>query len=210
MVYGMKEHKFYITYLFVAINVFVFFVLEYGIFRNSIISLLEWGGNYAPAVVEDQQYYRLLTSMFLHVDLEHLLNNMLLLFYIGKLLESLFGKLWYSFLYFFAGIVAGLCSIVYNTHIGQARLCVGASGAVFGLTGAMAYFIIWKKGKIAQISKRQMLLMVIFSLYGGFVEQNVDNTAHIGGLVAGIIFVFLYSLLPIGKKEKKKQEGMTS
>ena len=204
MVYGMKENKFYITYLFVAINVFVFFILEYGIFRNSMTSLLDWGGNYAPAVVEEQQYYRLITSMFLHMDLEHLLNNMLLLFYIGKLLENLFGKLWYTILYFFSGIVAGLCSIVYNTHIGQAPLCVGASGAVFGLTGAMACFIIWKKGKIAQISKRQMLLMVIFSLYGGFVETNVDNAAHIGGLLAGIIFVFVYSLFSIGKIGKKK------
>ena len=195
------------TYILIAVNLFVFFVLEQGIFRGR----LDWlvlGANYAPAVIKEKEFYRLFTSMFLHSDIEHLFNNMLLLCYIGKLLEEQIGKLRYLFIYFLSGIIAGLFSIGYNTHIGQPAFCIGASGAVFGLTGAMAVFVLWKQGRMAQISRRQMLIMVLLSLYGGFVETNVDNAAHIGGLLAGAVAALLLTLVHRRKAAKKREEGM--
>ena len=189
-----------------SLNVFVFFVLEQGFFRGR----LDWlmlGANYAPAVIKDKEFYRLFTSMFLHSDIEHLFNNMLLLCYIGRLLEEQIGKIRYLFIYFLSGIIAGLFSIGYNTHIGQPAFCIGASGAVFGLTGAMAVFVLWKQGRMAQINRRQMLIMVLLSLYGGFVETNVDNAAHIGGLLAGAAAALLLTLVHRRKVAKKQEEG---
>lgn len=195
------------TYILIAVNLFVFFVLEQGIFRGR----LDWlvlGANYAPAVIKEKEVYRLFTSMFLHSDIEHLFNNMLLLCYIGRLLEEQIGKIRYLFIYFLSGIIAGLFSIGYNTHIGQPAFCIGASGAIFGLTGAMAVFVLWKQGRMAQISRRQMLIMVLLSLYGGFVETNVDNAAHIGGLLAGAVAALLLTLVHRRKAAKKREEGM--
>ena len=198
---------FLITYILIAINVLVFVVLEQGIFRNRFDVLLKWGANYAPAVREGKQYYRLISSMFLHADIEHLFNNMLLLCYIGRLLEEQLGKIRYLFIYFLSGTIAGLFSIGYNTHIGEEPFCIGASGAVFGLTGAMAVFVLWKQGRMAQISRRQMIIMVLLSLYGGFVETNVDNAAHIGGLISGAAAAAVLTLIHQRKTRKKQEEG---
>lgn len=208
-----KQHRkkpiteyFLVTYILIAINVFVFFVLEQGIFKGR----LDWlmlGANYAPAVIKEKEFYRLFTSMFLHADIEHLFNNMLLLCYIGRLLEEQIGKISYLFVYFLSGIIAGLLSIGYNTHIGQPAFCIGASGAVFGLTGAMAVFVLWKQGRMAQISRRQMLIMVLLSLYAGFVETNVDNAAHVGGLLTGATVALLLTLVHQRKAAKKREEG---
>ena len=197
---------FLVTYMLIAINLFVFFVLEQGIFRGRLNWLL-LGANYAPAVIEEKEFYRLFTSMFLHSDIEHLFNNMLLLCYIGRLLEEQMGKIRYLFVYFLSGTIAGLFSIGYNTHIGQPAFCIGASGAVFGLTGAMAVFVLWKQGRMAQINKRQMLIMVLLSLYSGFVETNIDNAAHIGGLLAGAAVALLLTLVHQRKAAKKREKG---
>ena len=197
------NNRFFVTYALIAINILVFFVLEQGVFRNRFEVLLEWGANYAPAVREGKQYYRLFSSMFLHADIEHLFNNMLLLCYIGRLLEGQLGKIRYFFVYFLSGMIAGLFSIGYNTHIGEEPFCIGASGAVFGLTGAMAVFVLWKQGRMAQISRRQMIIMVILSLYGGFTENNVDNAAHIGGLLAGAAAAVVLTLIHSRKRNKK-------
>ena len=199
--------KFFLaTYILVAINLLVFFIFQQGIFQGNY-DFFKRGANYAPAVIKEREYYRLITSMFLHADIEHLFNNMLLLCYIGRLLEEQIGKIRYVFVYFFSGMIAGLFSIGYNTHIGQEPFCIGASGAVFGLTGAMAVFVLWKQGRMAQISKRQMLIMVILSLYGGFVETNVDNAAHIGGLLAGAAAALVLILVHRRKETKKQEEG---
>ena len=195
-----------VTYILIAINLFVFFVLEQGIFRGR----LDWlilGANYAPAVLNEKEWYRLFTSMFLHSDIEHLFNNMLLLYYIGRLLEEQMGKIRYLFVYFLSGMIAGLFSIGYNTHIVQPAFCIGASGAVFGLTGAMAVFVLWKQGRMAQISRKQMIIMIVLSLYGGFVETNVDNAAHIGGLLAGAIAALILVLVHRKKETEKQEEG---
>ena len=118
------------------------------------------------------------------------------------------GKICYIFVYFFSGMIAGLFSIGYNTHVVQPAFCVGASGAVFGLTGAMAVFVLWKQGRMAQISKRQMVIMVLLSLYGGFVETNVDNAAHIGGLLAGAVIALILILVRRRREIGNSKEGM--
>ena len=186
--------------LLIIINVLVFLITD---IKGSTINsntLLETGALYWPAVVNSGEYYRLITYMFLHSGFEHLANNMLVLLFIGDNLERATGRLKYLMIYFGAGVIAGIASLSYNMLKDTNAVSVGASGAIFGVVGAMAYIVVVNKGRLENISTRQMVMFVIFSLYGGLTSQGVDNAAHIGGIIAGIaLAAILY------RKPKMKQ-----
>lgn len=133
------------------------------------------------------QYYRIFTSIFLHGGISHLFNNMVILAYVGGILENKIGKLRYVILYLMSGILAGIVSMRYNMEKVELVQSIGASGAIFGVVGAVLLILLLNKGRIENLSRRQMILFVFFSLYGGFAGQNVDNAAHVGGLLAGFI-----------------------
>lgn len=132
------------------------------------------------------QIYRLITGMFLHGSWNHLFNNMLVLCVLGLYLEPALGHAIYGIIYMGSGIFAGICSIMVQLMC-DTGASVGASGAIFGLSGALLALVIFWKGEIPGISIRQVVLMCIFSLYNGFITPNVDNAAHIGGLVMGFL-----------------------
>lgn len=157
-------------------------------------------------VKEEREYYRLITSMFLHSDFEHLVNNMLVLFFVGDNLERLVGKAKYLLIYFGSGIIAGIASIGYNMIKQRMVLSIGASGAIFGVVGAMGYILLINKGHVEDISSRQIALFTIFSLYGGIANANIDNVAHIGGFVAGIILAILLYRRPKNLNEDEAIE----
>ena len=119
-------------------------------------------------IKEEGQYYRILTSMFLHSNFSHLINNMLVLLFVGDKLERVAGKIRYLIIYFGSGFLAGSASIVYNmlNDKDTLTLSVGASGAIFGIVGAMLYALIRNRGRIEGISSRQIILFVVFGLYG--------------------------------------------
>ncbi len=170
----------------VLINVLVFLIAE----RNStsILAnpLMDAGALYWPAIKYGNEYYRLLSYMFLHGGMEHLANNMIVLLIIGDNMERAAGKWKYMIIYFGSGVIAGIASMSYNMVNNTNTVSIGASGAIFGVVGAMAYIVAVNKGRMEDISTRQIILFVIFSLYGGLTSQGVDNAAHIGGLLAGI------------------------
>lgn len=170
----------------IVINIAIFILSGFGVGQRSD-TFIEYGAMYWPLMIEEGQYYRLFTYMFLHSGIEHILNNMLILFFIGNTLERTIGKWKYLIIYFVSGILAGIVSMRYNMLQEIAHYCVGASGAIFGVCGAVAYLVIVNKGRLEDLSKRQIILFVFLSLYGGFTSQNVDNAAHIGGLISGII-----------------------
>ena len=166
---------------------------EYGCFS---VSYLLYG----------KEYYRLITAVFLHVGAEHLLNNMLLLYCCGDIVEKSLGRIRFLLLYLFAGLGGNLLSAAYELFTGNFYHSVGASGAVFGLTGAMLFLVIMKKGAAAHISLRRALLSVLLSVYAGFTAQNVNNAAHVGGLLSGFILAFLLGLTvpqtPVGRRDR--------
>lgn len=149
-------------------------------------------------IKEQGQIYRLFTGMFLHGSWNHLLNNMLVLCILGLYLEPALGHITYSMVYVAAGIFAGVCSAGMQIINGLGG-SVGASGAIFGLSGALLALVIFWKGKIPGIKVRQVVMMCVTSLYGGFVTPNVDNAAHIGGLIMG--FLLIWVLKHIQKKQ---------
>lgn len=143
------------------------------------------------SIKEQGEYYRLLTAMFLHADFGHLINNMLILFFVGDNLERAAGKGKFLLIYFGSGIIAGITSFSYNMVTDTYALSIGASGALFGVVGAMVYILAVNKGHLEDISSRQIILFTIFSLYGGISSANIDNAAHIGGFIGGLILALL-------------------
>jgi len=141
----------------------------------------------AYLVTEKREYFRLLTYMFLHGDIQHLGNNMILIFFLGNELERFLGKGRFFFVYFFTGIVAGIVSIVYNILGGNPVSSIGASGAGFGLVGAVICVLLANRKQWGSAVVKRVILFAAISLYAGFSEQGIDNAAHVGGFAAGVV-----------------------
>lgn len=151
-------------------------------------SLFEWGGNLRGAVVAGQ-WWRLLTSVFLHGGAMHLLGNTFALLYIGMYLEPLLGKFRYISAYVLTGVCAGLLSIVMH----PASVGVGASGAIFGMYGVFLSMLTTShiKKTLRTTMLRSMLFFVVYNLMMG-LQGNTDNAAHIGGLISGFIIGYIF------------------
>lgn len=150
--------------------------------------LLEKGTVIPLLVTEGGEYYRLFTSIFLHFDIRHLLNNMLVLFVLGEKLENCLGHVKYLLFYILCGIGANLISLQFYLKSGELfTMSAGASGAIFGVIGGLIWIVYRNRGRIGDMNSRQLVLMAILSLYLGFTSTGVNNAAHVGGLAIGII-----------------------
>lgn len=176
----------------VLLNILIFAVMEIlGNTEDADFMLLH-GASYTPFIVEEGKYYLLLTSMFLHFGIEHLFNNMLGLIFLGDILEKKLGKLRY-FLIYMAGGLAGNCfSVFMEMRKGDFYVSAGASGAVFAVIGALFWLVLKNRGKLDDISGKRLALMIAFSVFEGYTSIGVDNSAHVGGLIAGFLLcIFL-------------------
>ena len=182
-----------VTAVLLLLNIIIFLVTDFTGGTDNTIHMLECGAAYPPFILENGEYYRLFTCMFLHFGIEHLANNMLVLFVLGQRLEPVVGKNRFLLIYFLGGIGGNLISLVFDIKGGNYAVSAGASGAVFAVMGAMIWVVIRNRGRLQDISTRQMLVMAAFSLYFGFASSGVDNAAHVGGMICGILLaVVLY------------------
>lgn len=154
-------------------------------------------------LLRGKEYYRLITSMFLHANIGHLVNNMILLYFGGEMVEKTVGKVRFLILFFLSGICGNMLSAMYEAATGGYYDSLGASGAVFGIVGGLLYLVIARKGRAARISLQRMILMILFSLYSGFSDAGVNNAAHLGGLIGGCLITFL--LCHIGDIPEKRK-----
>lgn len=192
------------TVILIAINCAVFIILTFLGNTEDVMFMLGHGAMFEPLILQQNEYYRLLTSLFLHFGITHLLNNMLMLGALGWNLELETGKIRFLIIYFVSGIAGNIVSLIHNSILGEAVASAGASGSIFGLMGALLYVVIVNKGKIGNISGRGMLFMIVLSLYFGLTSTGVDNAAHIGGLLTGFLFsVILY------RRKKRDISGFT-
>ena len=180
-----------VTVALILINVLVFIAVELTGTSQNAWHVLDYGAAYTPYIVQNGEVYRLFTSMFLHFGIEHLVNNMLVLFVLGSRLEQVIGKLRFLFIYLAGGIAGNIFSLILELRNRDFSVSAGASGAVFGVMGAMIYVVIRNKGWLGDLSMRQILVMAVFSLYFGFTSEGVDNAAHVGGLICGFIMAVL-------------------
>ena len=132
--------------------------------------------------------------MFLHFSFSHLLNNMVTLVFMGRNVELTVGKIRFLIIYFLSGLGGSVLSFAGELATGEYVVSAGASGAIFGLTGALLALALINRGQAGQFSLRDMILMIVLSLYLGFTSQGVDNLAHVGGLIIG----FLVTIFVVG------------
>ncbi|MCR5271577.1 MAG: rhomboid family intramembrane serine protease [Lachnospiraceae bacterium] len=145
------------------------------------------GAMYPGALDVDGEPWRLFSAMFLHFGVEHLINNMLIFVLLAFRLEPVIGHLSLLIIYFTSGIVANLVSYEVMMYTKDYVISAGASGAVFGVIGALIPIIIINKGRLGDLRLRGVTLMAALSLYYGFTTDGIDNVCHITGLVTGIV-----------------------
>lgn len=168
-----------ITYILIILNVLLYLV---PIVLDTHNDLLNYFCLYGDYVRDYNEYYRLITSGFLHANLLHLLVNCYSLYVIGTQLESFMGKFKYTIIYLFSLLLGSLMSITFNTNPS-----IGASGAIFGLMGSLLYFGYHYRVYLGSTLKSQIIPLIVMNLLFGFFMNGIDNFAHIGGLIGGFI-----------------------
>ena len=193
-----------ITLTLVVVNILIFFVMDFRGNTENGAYMLAHGAAYGPLILENGEYYRLFTSMFLHFGYDHLFNNMVVLVAMGWNLELEIGKIKFLIVYFVSGLAGNILSAWWDILTGSMAVSAGASGAIFGIIGALLYVAIRNRGRIGEISGKGLVFMVVLTLYYGFTSGGVDNMAHIGGLAAG----FLMGVLLYRKRKGKRGSVM--
>lgn len=184
-----KDKGPFITYFLIILNVLCF-VLPYllGQYDNVINEFCIHGPS-----VRSGQYYRLITGIFLHGGLMHLFFNCYALYAIGSQIENFLGRIKYIIIYIFSGLMGALFSMIFGGNVAS----IGASGAIFGLMGALLYFGYHYRVYLGNVLKSQLIPIIILNLALGFILPGIDNFAHIGGLIGGAMIT-----MALGLKDK--------
>lgn len=166
--------------ILVAVNVIVFLICTFTgdlLYNRGAFSVME--------LLQDGQFYRLFTSMFLHWNVEHLFSNMIVLYYVGAIVERELGTLPYLALYLLSGLTGNIFSMGYEIFVNIYGSSAGASGAVFGVEGALLLLVMAHRGRLESMTVGRVAFAVAFSLYCGFTSAGVNNAAHVGGVLMG-------------------------
>lgn len=166
----------------VAINIIVYLA---GLFPGS--TLYARGNLNVVDVLINREYGRMIWSGFLHGDLQHLFNNMLILFFLGSMIEKETGHFCYGILYFLSEVGGNLLSLYVKAAGNRMSHSIGASGAVFGLDGVLLAMVLFAGRRMPRVTPVRVLAMIVLSLYSGFSGHNIDNAAHVGGLITGFL-----------------------
>ena len=187
-----------ISYIIMAICIVMFFAMYIfgnGSYDNS--TLLLFGAN-VDTLVKDGEFYRLITCAFLHIGTLHLLFNMYALYVIGPQVESFFGKAKFIIIYLVSAICASILSIAFNHN----TICAGASGAIFGLLGSILYFGYHYRIYLGNVIRSQIIPIIVINLLFGFMVPGIDNFAHIGGLIGGVLITMAVGVPYKSKKSE--------
>lgn len=178
----MKKLK--ITYGLIGLNIIFYLISAYfsGNLLEIDIRVLVFLGAKVNALIDMGEYYRLITCMFLHGNVVHLILNMYALYCIGPITEEIYGKRKYIIIYFVSGIISSLFSYSFSEGIS-----IGASGAIFGVLGAAFYFALKMRRTIGRDFLRSIGSALLINIVIGLSVSNVDNFGHFGGVVGGII-----------------------
>src|SRR5205085_3441707 len=153
--------------------------------HTSSATLIRWGADYGPLTLAGQ-WWRLLPAIFVHIGILHLVSNLLYLFFAGQIAERIYRRRTYAFLFFFSGLAGSVVSLWWNPLV----LSAGASGALFGMAGSMLVMLRWARLPLprreVQWASLCLLIMVGVTLFYGLTAR-IDNAAHVGGLLGGVV-----------------------
>ena len=185
-----KPKKIVVTYALMAICTLIY-ILQ--IFFPSLTAL----GAVNGTLVRNGQIYRLITSMFMHGSIWHLLCNMYSLYVIGCATENYFGKKKFLLIYLVSGIIGSMFSCIFNTG-----WSLGASGAIFGLMGALCYFGYYYRLYMGKALYSEIIPVIVLNLALSIIVSNIDFYAHIGGLIGGVFIT-----MGLGVKNKTDKQS---
>jgi rhomboid protease GluP len=183
------EPRFPVTNVLLGLNLLVYALMSLsGVspFYPAISQLIRWGADFGPLTLTTEPW-RLLTATFVHGGLLHIATNMWCLWNLGRMAENIFGRVSFLLVYLFTGVSASLLSVLLHPD----RVSVGASGAIFGVAGALMTALYLGKLPIPKFHlQRTLNSLVIFAVVNLAIGASVpviDNTGHVGGLVSGLI-----------------------
>jgi rhomboid protease GluP len=187
----VPRHGYFITPILVDLNIAIFVIMGFSgvdLIHPGSQDLVQWGANVRYYTLEGG-WWRLITSCFIHMGIPHLLFNMYALVYIGLLLEPYLGKLRFAVAYLLTGVAASLTSL----YMHDLTISVGASGAIFGMYGV--FLAMLTTNVVDKAVRRPMMVsigvFVVYNLVYG-MRGNIDNAAHVGGLVSGVLIGYLF------------------
>ena len=183
----MSGGDFMLTNIIFVINLIVFALMELDGGSENYSTLISYGALSREKVFEEHEYMRLITSMFIHIGFLHLAHNTLALYIFSKRLEQYKGKILTALIYLMSGISGGIAELLFS----DAGVCAGASGAIFGIEGAMLGYCIRDKRSIGGLNIYIMIIFVFMGISLGFLDENVGNAAHIGGFICGFALSFI-------------------
>lgn len=187
-----------VTYIIMAICIILFILMELSGGSTNSQTLLKYGAN-LDVLVKNGEYYRLFTCIFLHIGIMHLLCNLYSLYVIGREVENLFGKIKYIIIFILSGIFGSIMSLAFTHN----TISAGASGAIFGLLGALLYFGMHYRTYLGEAIKRSIIPIIVVNLIIGFFAEGIDLAAHIGGLVGGVLVAMM-----VGVPDKSKAKDI--
>lgn len=195
-----KKDKPLVSYILIAVNIIIF-ALMYLIGNGSEDSqtLINFGANMG-ALTKNGEYFRLISCAFLHIGVLHLVCNMYSIYAVGPTVEYFYGKLKFIFIYFYSAIIASLFVLIFQ---GDGVVTAGASGAIFGLMGALLYFGYSYRGYMGNRAISSVVSVIIINLFIGFTTPGISNAAHIGGLIGGFAMSYMLGANVDDKKAVK-------
>lgn len=188
-----KLKKPIITYTIIYLNIIIFLLMH--IIGNGSLdskTLIDFGASLDSKILSGE-YYRLITNSFVHIGLPHIMFNMYALYIIGHQIESFLGKSKFLIIYLFSALTGSLLSVAFSSN----TISAGASGAIFGLLGALLYFGFHYRIYLGGVMKSQIIPLIILNLALGFILSGIDNAGHIGGLIGGVLIT-----MALGIKDK--------
>ncbi len=192
------------TYIILGVNILLFIAMTISGGSENVEVLLKFGGKYAPLLWKGQ-WWRLITPIFLHIGVAHLVINSYSLFSLGNLGERLYGGWKFLFIY----LVAGLWGNIFSTFWGPEHISAGASSSIFGLAGALIYFKIREPAIFSMAFGSNFFIVIGLNILYGALRTKVDNFAHIGGLIGGLLAACVVGLLG-DRFSGKRLAGMVS
>ena len=180
----------WVNLVIIAINIIFFGGMQFLGDTKDISFMIKCGAAYTPYILQGE-WYRLVTSMFIHFDSHHIFNNMLLLLFLGDMLEGIIGKWRYLLVYLGGGIAGNLLSLYMDCRSGNMPVSAGASGGVYAVIGGIVAVLILNKGRIQELNISRVIFVAMLSLYHGYQSTGIDNAAHLGGFIGGTCICLL-------------------
>lgn len=177
-----------VTFTFLAIMVVYFIFMSLNGGTTDIETLIRYGAMFPPFVAEYNEYYRFITSIFIHIGIMHMFFNGYALYVFGPQIERLMGPKKYLIFFLLTGIGGNLATYVFNF----VSVSAGASGSLFGLFGAFLYLVVRHPNMVTPQGKRSILQLLGINLLLTFAVPSISITAHLGGLIIGFLLSFIF------------------